>query len=291
MNFKSYSHIGKKKVNEDYLACSKNSFIVCDGVGGEVRGEIASKEIATLILKRLEKSQENLSKENIYEAIINSQEKLNNYIKEKEDLVGMATTLAAVFISDKGFFTSHIGDSRVYIVRPSNNTFWHTWDHSLVGNLVKNGEISREAGRKHPMNNQIFKGIKANFKDKVTAPEIHFITDVRKGDLIFICSDGISEAFSDVDLLELLADENKALADKLAIIEKKCSEDSIDNNTAILCEVEKKDVPNTTIIPLEWSSIDSLHEDDVLDNVSLEDSNTEEEEEEKPKKKKKWFRF
>jgi serine/threonine protein phosphatase PrpC len=289
MNFKSYSHIGKKKVNEDYLACSKNSFIVCDGVGGEVRGEIASKEIATLILKRLENTQENLSKENIYEAIINSQEKLNNYIKEKEDLVGMATTLAAVFISDKGFYTTHIGDSRVYIVRPSNNTFWHTWDHSLVGNLVKNGEISREAGRKHPMNNQIFKAIKANFKDKVTEPEIHFITDIRKGDLIFICSDGVSEGFSDVDLLELLADENKDLADKIAIIEKKCSEDSIDNNTAFLCEVEKSDVPNTTIIPLEWSSINSLHED-ILDNVSLEDNN-QDEEIEQPKKKKKWFRF
>jgi protein phosphatase len=288
MNYKSYTHIGKKKVNEDYLTCSKNSFIVCDGVGGEVRGEIASKEVATLILKRLENTQDDLSKEKIYDAIINAQEKLNNYIKEKEDLVGMATTLAAIFISDNGFYSTHIGDSRVYIVRPSNNTFWHTWDHSLVGNLVKNGEISREAGRKHPMNNQIFKAIKANFKDKVTEPEIHFITDIRKGDLIFICSDGVSEAFSDVALLELLADETKDLTEKIAIIEKKCSEDSIDNNTAFLCEVEKKDIPNTTIIPLEWSSIDSLHENDSLETVSLEDN--QEEEIEKPKKKK-WFRF
>ena len=290
MNHTSYTHIGKKKVNEDYVTFSKNSFIVCDGVGGEVRGEIASKEIASFILKELEKTANSVSKDIIYEAIINAQKNLNNYIKEKENLAGMATTLAAVFISDNGFYSSHIGDSRVYIVRPSNNTFWHTWDHSLVGNLVKNGEISREAGRKHPMNNQIFKAIKANFKDKVTEPEINYITDIRKDDIIFICSDGISEAFSDVTLLELLANTNKNIHQKIDLIAQKCAEDSIDNNTAILCEVEKNDVPKTTVIPLEWQAIASLHENDSLDTVSLEDTNQEEQEEEKPKKKK-WFRF
>ncbi|TXD66210.1 PP2C family protein-serine/threonine phosphatase [Polaribacter glomeratus] len=288
MNYRSYSHIGKKKVNEDYVINSENSFIVCDGVGGEVRGEIASKEIATFILKRLEKIDGNLSKEKVYEAIITAQKNLNTYIQEKEDLAGMATTLAAVFISDKGLYTSHIGDSRVYLVRPSNHTFWHTWDHSLVGNLVKNGEISREAGRKHPMNNQIFKAIKANFKDKVTEPEINYITDIRKDDIIFICSDGISEAFSDVELLEVLADSANGIDEKIAMIAKKCAEDSIDNNTAILCQIEKEDVPKTTLIPLEWKTIASLHENDSLDTVSLED--TTEEEEEEPKKKK-WFRF
>jgi len=289
MKYKSYTHIGKKKVNEDYAAYSKNIFLVCDGVGGEVGGEIASKEIANSIAEKLEKREGDVSKENIYDAIITAQEKLNNFIKEQEDLTGMATTLAALFISKNGFFTAHIGDSRVYIVRPSNNSFWHTWDHSLVGSLVKNGEISREDGRKHPMNNQIFKAIKANFKNKVTAPEIHYITDIRKEDIIFICSDGISEAFSDVELLELLANKDQEIAAKLAIIEKRCATESYDNNTAIICEVEKKDLPNGTLIPIEWISLAALYETEKLDNVSIEDTN-DDEEENKPKKKK-WFRF
>lgn len=289
MKFKSYSHIGKKKVNEDYLASFKKGFIVCDGVGGEVRGEIASKEIANFITKNLENEEGNLSKDKIYEVIISAQNHLNNIVKEKEELNGMATTLAAIFVSKKGFYVTHIGDSRIYIVRPSNNTFWHTWDHSLVGNLVKNGDISREDGRKHPMNNQIFKAIKANFKEKVTDPEINFITDIRKGDILFICSDGVSEAFSDVLLLELLANTNLTLSEKIKEIEVCCTKDSYDNNTAFICKVEKEDVPNTTIIPLEWNSITSLHEEEMLDNVNLED-NIVNKEEEKPKKRR-WFRF
>lgn len=288
MKYKSYTHIGKKKVNEDYLKASENSFIVCDGVGGEVRGEIASREIANYIFSEIETVGSFISKDAILNAINQSQEHLNNVIKKDEGLAGMATTLAAVFVSETGFFVTHIGDSRIYLVRPSKNIFWQTWDHSFVGNLVKNGDISREAGRNHPMNNQITKAIKANFNDKITTPEINFITDIRKDDIIFICSDGVSEAFSDVELVELLANSDINLKSKIQIIEERCAEDSFDNNTAIICKVEKEDIPNATIIPLDWMSIDSLKEDEDLDNVILEDTSMEEE---LQLKKKKWFQF
>jgi protein phosphatase len=293
MKCTSYTHIGKKEVNEDFVVFSDKSFIVCDGVGGEVRGEIASKEIASFILKELSDFDGDFTKNQIHDTIINAQEHLNSLIKEKENLEGMATTLAAAFIYEQGVYISHIGDSRVYVVRPSLQTFWHTWDHSLVGGLVKNGDISREDGRNHPMNNQIFKAIKANFKDKVTAPEIHKITDLRKKDILFICSDGISEAFSDVELLELLGDSDKEIQEKLDIIEERCSKDSYDNNTAIICEIEKKDLPHGTLVPIEWTSIASLHEVENLEDVIIEESNLEEEEEEieEEPKKKKWYHF
>tara|TARA_R110002126_G_scaffold27040_1_gene91041 strand:+ start:270 stop:1145 length:876 start_codon:yes stop_codon:yes gene_type:complete len=288
MKYKSYSHIGKKKVNEDYLKASENTFIVCDGVGGEVRGEIASKEIANYISAAIETLGSAISKDTILSAINQSQENLNNIIQKDESLAGMATTLAAVFVAETGFIVAHIGDSRIYVVRPSEHKFWQTWDHSLVGNLVKNGDISREAGRNHPMNNQITKAIKANFKDKITTPEINFITDIRKGDIVFICSDGVSESFSDAEIVELLANTEINLKSKIQIIEERCAEDSFDNNTAIICKVEKKDIPNATIIPLDWISIDSLKEDEDLDNVILDD--TAMDEEPQPQKRK-WFQF
>ncbi|GGG44958.1 PP2C family protein-serine/threonine phosphatase [Bizionia arctica] len=288
MKSESYSHIGKKKVNEDYVQSSDNIFIVCDGVGGEVSGDVASREVANSIFKQTQNNELKLTKDEIEAIVSNSQKHLNILIQENEELEGMSTTLAAVFISEKGFFITHIGDSRVYLIRPSDNVFWQTWDHSLVGNLVKNGEISREAGRNHPMNNQIFKAIKANFKNKISNPEIHFVTDIRKDDILFICSDGVSEAFSDLDLLELLANKDRNLKEKLEIIKKGCIEKSFDNNTAIVCSVENKDLPNSTIIPLEWISIDSLQENLDLDNVILDDVTTEEE---LQPKKKKWFNF
>lgn len=288
MKYTSYTHIGKKKVNEDYLKSSKNAFIICDGVGGEVKGEIASKEVANYIFNHIENLEGSISNEDVLKAIHDSQENLNNVIKKDDSLAGMATTLAAVFVSDTGFIVSHIGDSRVYVVRPSENLFWQTWDHSLVGNLVKNGEISREAGRNHPMNNQIAKAIKANFKDKITTPEINLITDIRENDIIFICSDGVSEAFSDVELLELLAKTNIKIANKIQMIEERCAKESYDNNTAIICKVENSDLPNTTIIPIDWIFIESLHENEDLDNVILDDTTVDEEPQ---PKKKKWYQF
>lgn len=282
MNHKSYSHIGKKQVNEDYLRINDNTLIVCDGVGGEVKGDRASKEIAEYIIENLDF--ESIDATYLEDLVSNAHKHLNTIIEKEPELDGMATTLAAVFVTKEGLYTAHLGDSRIYLIRPKENKFWQTWDHSLVGNLVKNKEITREQARTHPMNNQINKAIKANVKGKLSKPELHFINDLRTDDIIFICSDGISEAFSDFELLQILASSEMDIDEKLKTIQSKCTKDSFDNNTAIISQLTKKDLPNGTIIPLKWSVINSLEKEEQLDNVSLEDDK-------KTKKKKPWFRF
>lgn len=283
MNYKSYTHIGKKLVNEDYLNTSEKCLLVCDGVGGEVKGDRASKEITEFLVTNL--SIEALDIPYLQELINNSHNHLNNILEDEPELEGMATTLAALFIAKDGMYTAHLGDSRVYIVRPEENKFWQTWDHSLVGTLVKNQEITREQARTHPMNNQINRAIKANSKGKLSKPEIHFINDLRKGDILFICSDGISEAFSDLELLELLTNTELSIEEKLKVIEEKCSVESFDNNTAIIVELEKTDIPKDTIVPLQWTPIQQLKEETQLDTVDIQ------EDAEKPIKNKRWFRF
>lgn len=283
MNYISYTHIGKKQVNEDYLSITQQSLIVCDGVGGEVKGNRASKEVTEFLVNNL--SIEAVDKTYLQDLISNSHNHINNILEEEPELEGMATTLAALFLTKNGFYSAHLGDSRIYIVRPKENKFWQTWDHSLVGNLVKNQEITREQARSHPMNNQINRAIKANSKGKLSKPEIHFINDLRKGDVLFICSDGISEAFSDLDLLELLANTEMSIDDKLTTIKEKSSDESFDNNTAIIAELEKTDLPKGTIIPLKWTPILQLKEEAQLDTVDIQVDN------EKPTKKKRWFRF
>lgn len=283
MNHKSYSHIGKKKVNEDYLKITHNALMVCDGVGGEVRGERASKEVAEYIIENLDL--DSVDTPHLEELICNSHKHLNSIIENEPELDGMATTLAAVFLTTEGLYTAHIGDSRIYLIRPNEKKFWQTWDHSLVGTLVKNKEITREQARSHPMNNQINRAVKANAKGKLSKPELHLINDLRKDDIIFICSDGISEAFSDEELLNLLCNSDLNLKEKLDAIEKKCSADSFDNNTAIIAQIGKKDLPTGTIVPVEWITIQSLRDEEEIDSVEIqEDSET-------PKKKKGWFRF
>ena len=269
MKIKGYSHIGKKKANEDSILSAENCLIVCDGVGGAVKGELASKQTASYISTYLEKKE--INEDRIFKAIMESQDYLNDLVENEPDLDGMATTLAACFFTIKNeLFVAHMGDSRVYIIRPSKKTFWHTWDHSFVSSLVKSGEITREVARRHPMNNQITKAIKGSLNRKTREPDIQFINDLEVGDILFICSDGISDAFSDYELLNILSFTGNSIKDKLKFIEERCSQESYDNNSAIICQLEEQDIPMYPKNLLSWQEIDSLIDVDDLDEVNIE---------------------
>jgi protein phosphatase len=176
---------------------------------------------------------------------------------EKE---GMGTTLAGIFKIEDQWFSAHIGDSRVYIIRPQEKIFWHTWDHSFVANLVKMGEISRETARKHPRSNEIQKAILANAAGNATKPEIQPLGDLRTGDLILICSDGVTEAWSDEALIELLCDTSVSTQEKANTVFDQSIAQASDNNTAFLLEVEHDDVArgeNKQSV-MSWQHLDSL---------------------------------
>ena len=260
----NYSHIGKKSTNEDSIGFNSFCFMVCDGVGGSSRGDKASSEVVKSIFNLLENKK--IDESSIIQLVRDAQKHLQNLVVINPELDGMASTIAAIFINkNKAIYTCHLGDSRVYIIRPAKRLFWHTRDHSFVANLIESGEITREQGRNHPMNNRISKALVGKVDGKTLNPQIDYIDDLQKGDLIFVCSDGISETFSDVELLELLADQKSDIDNKLDRIKVKCVIGSNDNHSAILCELEDMDVPNSNKnIPL-WESIDSLYEGSNLD--------------------------
>ena len=263
-----YSHIGKKDRNEDFVGFSDGCYIVCDGVGGSTKGELASKEVVRTVLDSFPNYRS--GKICIQQMVEGANKKLNELVQEDPSLEGMATTLASVFFDQQeGVYVAHIGDSRVYIIRPSRSEFWHTWDHSLVGNLVKNKEISREAGRKHPLNHQIFKALKGNLQGETTSAEINNITDLREGDLIFVCSDGVMETYSDLELIEFLMREDMAPEVKLDQIKDNCIAHSNDNHSAILMQLEKGDVPLEKKENLDWIGVDKLKEESTIEEVEV----------------------
>jgi protein phosphatase len=152
----------------------------------------------------------------------------------------------------------HAGDSRVFFVKSKKKKFWQTWDHSIVSSLVKNGEITREQARKHPLNNQINRAFIGNSENSTIEPEIHLISDIEEGDICFICSDGVLEAFSDYELLSLLSEEKLNLNQKLVHIQQRCKKESRDNHSAIIALFEKKDINFFSHYPTNWSLIDYL---------------------------------
>lgn len=252
----SYSHIGKKSNNEDTLQFNNWCLVVCDGVGGGVKGELASKEISNYLLKNFDHELSN--EQSLKELAHYAQIQLNILTHNEPNLDGMATTIAAVFLTKTGLFTMHAGDSRVFIVKPKKKRFWQTWDHSLVSTLVRTGEITREQARKHPLNNQISKAFIANLENSTIEPEIHLLSDLEEGDICFICSDGVLEAFSDYELLSLLSEEEMDLKQKLEHIQQRCKKESRDNHSAIIAVFEKKDINFFSHYPTNWSLIDYL---------------------------------
>ncbi|TBW28252.1 PP2C family serine/threonine-protein phosphatase [Gramella sp. KN1008] len=256
----SFTHIGKKTNNEDAYRLGSNLYVVCDGVGGANRGEVASSSISDYLVSNYDQPINAASE--IKEAIINSVLDLNQIIHKNPEYDGTATTVAGIFCNPElGIFSFHIGDSRIFLVRPTKKIFWHTWDHSMVAELVKNGDITRDEGRSHPMNNRIYKALKNSEKENIPDPEIKLISDIKPGDRLLICSDGVLEAFTDHEIIELLTRKDISLHDLGKQVEEICKAESIDNNTAIILEVEKGDFKINNTEALEWETLKSLSMD------------------------------
>ena len=256
----SFTHIGKKNTNEDAYRLGSNLYLVCDGVGGATRGEVASSSISDYLASNYDQPINTASE--IKNAITESVLDLNQIINENPEYDGTATTVAGIFYNPElGIFSFHIGDSRVFLVRPPKKIFWHTWDHSMVAELIKNGDITRDEGRSHPMNNRIYKALKNSDKGHIPDPEIKLISDIKPGDRILICSDGVLEAFTDLEIIELLTRKDLSIKNLGKQVEEICRVESIDNNTAIILEVEKDDFKINNTEPLKWETLKSLSMD------------------------------
>lgn len=246
MKIKSYSHFGRRANNEDYLAHNNEVFIVCDGVGGSEKGEEASRFVAQALLASFSAIQdEPINKTTLQQLIKETQYALNARLMDKPEENGMGTTLTLMSLTKNNIHIAHIGDSRVYFVRPSKEEYWHTKDHSLVQELVDAGIITEAKARTHPKKNHITRAIQATTEGKAVAADIVKINEIVAGDIFLICSDGVMEAFDDDTLIKLLLRSDLGIEDKLNNIKDACAKDSSDNNTAILIQIEEEDAFNT----------------------------------------------
>lgn len=253
--------MGKRKNNEDYQGRNDSVVTVCDGMGGHAAGEVASKFVVEEILKLFADSNEQLTKNIINERLTSIQKKFNGILQDNPDKEGMGTTFTGVFMGKDFWHVAHIGDSRVYFIRPSENLIWHTWDHSMVGDLMRMNEITRERGRNHPLANRISRAIIANINGKTALADVTKIDNLREGDIFMLCSDGIGDAWRDDEICELLCNENISVEEKCNIISKKCAEESDDNNTAFLVEIEKNDeIANGDNQELKWIPLKDLQD-------------------------------
>ena len=242
----AYSEIGGKPNQEDSIfpllgEATKETrvFIVCDGMGGHEKGEVASDCVAKTIGGIMEgkplcdTAEMKITFQNALKQAYENLDKLDNSQSQRK----MGTTLTFMALCSDGIFVAHIGDSRVYQFRKGEGVVFQTRDHSLVNELIAAGELSEEDARTFPQRNVIMRAIQPH-QDYPCKATYNIIKDVRKGDVFMLCCDGVIEQLENNDLSEILL-EDCSLDNRLLNLKNEClKRNTRDNNTAYIIEVE-----------------------------------------------------
>jgi protein phosphatase len=241
----SISEIGKRINNEDSIypngdrgTSNDRLFLVCDGVGGSNKGEVASSvacdSIQTYFNSFLD-TEKKFDPEFIKKAIRYTEIRFDDYIRDNPVAKGMATTLCLLYLASDKIYLTHAGDSRIYQFRKGKIIF-RTEDHSLINSMIKNRQIDPEDADKHPRKNVIYKAIQGS---KVPVDiDITHITDIQPDDRFLMCTDGITEVLNDNELEELFSRDDSP-EETLTIIKNRCKDKSRDNYSAYLITINE----------------------------------------------------
>lgn len=229
--------LGKRTNLEDEISEPRNNantFIVCDGVGGNNYGEIASKLAVKHFYEILNDQSPILNIESFNLILKNGLENFKNelkiFIENTPNANNASTTLALVHFVNNLAFIAWSGDSRVYFFR-NNSIQYVTKDHSLVQSLIDQGELSIEAAENHPHKNIITKSL--NIKAEFDEIESYQVEDIQVNDRFFLCSDGVIESYNNEEITDLI----HSSSDITKEIGLKCLENSKDNYSMILVEL------------------------------------------------------
>jgi len=197
------SERGYRQNNEDFIFPSPETvtsaqrlFLVCDGVGGAEKGEIASSmacdHFQTYFFSMLGKEEPTAGF--IQKAIQYTEAHFDAYVAEHPEAVGMATTLTMLYLGASGITLAHVGDSRIYQFR-NGKIIHRTEDHSLVNSYIKLGRITPKEAETHPQKHIILRAIQGTAAH--TEVDVTLIEDILPGDYFFLCTDGVMESFPD----------------------------------------------------------------------------------------------
>lgn len=242
----SIYEIGQRDNQEDSLWPSAEAltedaslFILCDGMGGHERGEVASqtvcREMSEYITAHVHEG--DVISDEMFVAALDATytalDKLDDDAAKK-----MGCTLTFLCLHKGGCLMAHIGDSRIYHIRPQTKEILYcSRDHSLVQELYQMGEITYEQMRVHPRRNVIMRAVQPG-KDYRMKADIAHTTDIKPGDYFYfyLCSDGMLEQTEDEELLDVFC----ANASDDAIRSKLENDTAYnkDNHTAFIIRIE-----------------------------------------------------
>ncbi|KQL58191.1 protein phosphatase [Alkalicoccobacillus plakortidis] len=205
--------IGKVRSNNEdngaVLTSSSGTLaFVADGMGGHSAGDVASAIALRIMKNNWDELPVSLSAVEaeafLQETFVEMNQAIYTHAKENKDCEGMGTTAVAAFCTEDYIAIAHVGDSRLYLVT-EEGLKQQTMDHSLVAELVKNGQLSHEEAEDHPRKNIVLRALGTESVVKVDTETI--AADAIR--LLMICSDGLSDKVKDTELATELNREDE----------------------------------------------------------------------------------
>jgi len=218
----------KRENNQDAFLTHYPLFVVADGMGGHVGGEIASQSVVNRLGDVAETGE--ITPQGIDEALALAVRDIGDHPDATDE--GTGTTLTGIYVDvvdgALSIVALNIGDSRVYLQR-GDQLMQVTTDHSLVQELVAAGRLSEEEAETHPYSNVITRAVGPT---EQVAPD-YVRVDVQAGDRYVICSDGLTKELTDYGILHFLH-ENDDPADATAAMMSAALENGGRDNVSIV---------------------------------------------------------
>jgi protein phosphatase len=243
------THVGKQRQhNEDafLVADEAKLYLVADGMGGHAAGEIASRIAVDSISEFIVHTKEDdgtwphaydehygRATNRLMAALRLANTRVLEAMRKDARLRGMGTTVVAALADDSKMSVAHVGDSRAYLVR-NGEMMRLTNDHSWVFEQVQAGMLTEAEAEKHPLRNVITKAVGAKEEIDLETVEHHLV----KGDVLLLCSDGLTEMVSDDEIMAVLREEAEPRAACERLVARANEQGGRDNVTVVVAQFE-----------------------------------------------------
>lgn len=224
----------QRRDNEDNAYVRAPLFVVADGMGGAQAGEVASALAVEEFRQPLPDA--GTPEQRLAERVQSANRRIYDTAQTDHEHAGMGTTLTAAYLEDADLAVAHVGDSRAYIFRDGALTRL-TQDHSLVEELVRRGKLTEEQAAEHPQRSIITRALgieQAVEVDTWTYP-------VRAGDVVLMCSDGLTSMIGEDQITTVLAAEPDLDRAGERLIAEANAAGGRDNITVVLFRLEETD--------------------------------------------------
>ena len=210
-------------------------FILCDGMGGHDNGEVASGLVCNCLSGYIKDHWDGtfFSDQLLQKALDETMEQMNQL--ERNSIRKPGTTMTFLCFHRGGATVAHIGDSRIYHIRPSEKRIlYKSRDHSLVYDLFLTGDLKMEEMKTYSKKNVLTRAIIPNEETTLKA-DVVYITNILPGDYFLLCSDGVLENMSDAMLVNLLCSNLDEVKMRQELIQSTAN--NADNHSAYLIRI------------------------------------------------------